>query len=238
VHPSSRRVKKFVVNDNNPVARSVASALAADAKRADEEPAFDGPQSCMLYESAAAWLICRRRGYEMAEHHPAATQPDGRAHARQSRAQEPGEPLPAARSADLGRLAGHLGYFVRRAQLWIFQDFIRTLAELDIRPAQYSVLLVIEANPGLSQATLGQVLGIERARLVRLLDGLEARKFVQRRRSKSDRRAHILSLTAQGRSALGRIKVMADAHEQRLARKVGSRNRKTLLRLLSGFAGS
>ena len=32
---------------------------------------------------------------------------------------------------------GHLGYSVRRLQVWIFQDFVRTLAAFDIRPAQY-----------------------------------------------------------------------------------------------------
>jgi DNA-binding MarR family transcriptional regulator len=172
----------------------------------------------------------------MADHQLAVTPPNGRSRARQSRAQDRAEPGVDAQSVDLGRLTGHLGYFVRRAQLWIFQDFIRTLAEVDIRPAQYSVLLVIEANAGLSQATLAQTLGIERARLVRLLDGLETRNFVQRRRSKTDRRSHTLSLTAQGRSALGRIKAMADEHEARLAQKVGSKRRKTLLRLLSVFA--
>ncbi len=174
----------------------------------------------------------------MADHHVAAPPPNGRAPLRQSGARDAGESRAAGQSADLGRLVGHLGYFVRRAQLWIFQDFIRTLAAVDIRPAQYSVLLVIEANPGLSQATLSQTLGIERARLVRLLDGLEARKLVQRRRSKSDRRSHTLSLTAQGHGALVRIKALADEHEQRLAQKVGVRSRKTLLRLLSVFASS
>jgi DNA-binding MarR family transcriptional regulator len=172
----------------------------------------------------------------MADHQLAASAPNGRAPVRRLRAQAPAEPRPPAQAVDLGRLIEHLGYFVRRAQLWIFQDFIRTLAQLEIRPAQYSVLLLIEANSGLSQATLAQTLGIERARLVRLLDGLEARKFVQRRQSRTDRRSHVLALTAQGRSALGRIKVMADTHEQRLAQKVGARNRRTLLRLLAVFA--
>ena len=173
----------------------------------------------------------------MADHDFAAAQPIERAHARRPRAKGAADPRATTEGADLGRLVGHLGYFVRRAQIWIFQDFIRTLAEADIRPAQYSVLLVIEANRGLSQAALSETLGIERARLVRLLDVLETRKLVQRRQSKSDRRSHILSLTAQGRSALGRIKVMADAHEQHLAQKVGIKNREKLLRLLSVFAG-
>ncbi|MBI4273708.1 MAG: MarR family transcriptional regulator, partial [Rhizobiales bacterium] len=38
---------------------------------------------------------------------------------------------------DFGVLESHLGYFIRRAQVWVFQDFIRALARVDIRPAQY-----------------------------------------------------------------------------------------------------
>jgi DNA-binding MarR family transcriptional regulator len=168
---------------------------------------------------------------------PVARRVDRASARRQSDARAAAQPCPGKQSADLGRLAEHhLGYLIRRAQIWIFQDFIRTLAEVDIRPAQYSVLLVIEANVGLSQSALAQTLGIERARLVHLLDGLEARSLAQRARSKSDRRSHTLTLTAQGRSALARIKVLADEHEERLAQKVGVRNHKKLLRLLAGFA--
>src|SRR4051794_33055120 len=42
------------------------------------------------------------------------------------------------RSLDIGVLNEHLGYFIRRLQVWVFQDFIRTLAPVDIRPAQFS----------------------------------------------------------------------------------------------------
>jgi DNA-binding MarR family transcriptional regulator len=170
----------------------------------------------------------------MANHNVAPARAADESNGRRLRVRSPARLAP--QDADLGRLIGHVGYLMRRAQIWIFQDFIRTLAEVDIRPAQYSVLLVIEANHGLSQSAISQTLGIERARLVRLLDTLEARKFVQRRASRADRRSHVLSLTAQGRSALDRIKALADEHEQRLAQRVGSRNRKTLLRLLSVFA--
>ena len=69
----------------------------------------------------------------------------------------------------LDALTGHAGYAVRRFQIWIFQDFIKTLGEVDIRPTQYSVLTVIAANPGLSQMAVAKRLGIERARLVHLL---------------------------------------------------------------------
>src|ERR1700674_712553 len=90
-------------------------------------------------------------------------------------------------SLDIGVLNDHLGYFIRRLQVWVFQDFIRTLAPVDIRPAQYSVLVVIAGNPGLSQSDLAACLGIERARLVRLLDKLEKRGLTQRLASRTDR---------------------------------------------------
>ena len=71
----------------------------------------------------------------------------------------------AARGIDtdeigLDALGGHAGYAVRRFQIWIFQDFIKTLATVDIRPTQYSVMTVIGANPGLSQMAVAKRLGI------------------------------------------------------------------------------
>src|SRR5262245_21015033 len=79
---------------------------------------------------------------------------------------------------ELCTLNGHIGYFARRIQVAVWHDFIRTLAPMKVRPAQYSVLVLIEANPGRSQAALGRALAIERARLTRLLHGLERRKWI------------------------------------------------------------
>jgi len=135
----------------------------------------------------------------------------------------------------LDALLGHAGYAVRRFQIWIFQDFIRTLAAADIRPTQYSVLTVIGANPGLSQMAVAQRLGIERARLVHLLDSLEDRKLVKRVRSRTDRRSHALHLTARGQTSLRQFKLLAAEHERHVAEKIGKANREQLLRILSGF---
>jgi DNA-binding MarR family transcriptional regulator len=136
---------------------------------------------------------------------------------------------------DLDGLTGHAGYAVRRFQLWIFQDFIKTLAVVDIRPTQYSVMTVIGANPGLSQMAVAKRLGIERARLVHLLDSLEARDFVSRTASPTDRRSHALHLTARGRTALAQFKRLAAAHERHVADKIGKENRERLLQILACF---
>ena len=143
-----------------------------------------------------------------------------------------GRPAASVEKLALGQLNHHLGYFLRRLQIWVFQDFIQTLRPMKVRPAQYSVLLIIEANPGRSQAAIGQTLGIERARLVRLLHELERRKWVSRRASGSDARSHSLHLTADGEKALVKIKSLAKQHEAQLAEFVGPKRHWQLMDLL------
>jgi DNA-binding MarR family transcriptional regulator len=143
---------------------------------------------------------------------------------------------PDVRKIKLDGLTDHLGYLTRRAQIWIFQDFMRTLGPLKIRPAQYSVLTVINANPGLRQVALAHALGIERARLVHVLDGLERRGFVKRSTSATDRRSHALHLTPAGQVAFAKIKALAFEHENSMAQRLGPKERKQLLRLLRRFA--
>jgi DNA-binding MarR family transcriptional regulator len=139
------------------------------------------------------------------------------------------------RDIDLDVLTSHLGYSLRRAQVWVFQDFIRTLSVIDIRPAQYSVLAVIGANPGLSQAELSDRLGIERARLVHMLDHLQRRGLTERLPSPADRRTHALQLTKDGQKLLKRAKALAARHEARLADKLGPGAREHMMELLKVF---
>jgi DNA-binding MarR family transcriptional regulator len=133
----------------------------------------------------------------------------------------------------LGHLNQHLGYFVRRLQVMIFKDFIQALASMQLRPAQYSVMLLIEANPGSSQAAIGRALGIERARLARLLHDLEARKWIERRAANGNARSHALFLVANGQKALARSRKLADRHEAHLTELLGAKRRSSLMELLN-----
>ena len=133
---------------------------------------------------------------------------------------------------ELGVLNERLGYFARRLQVWVFQDFIRRLSSLDISPAQFSVLVVISANRGLSQAELAATLNIERARLVRLLHRLERRGLTQRLPSPADGRRHALRLTREGQKVLARAKTLAAQHEAALKQKLGPARYQLLLATL------
>jgi DNA-binding MarR family transcriptional regulator len=103
----------------------------------------------------------------------------------------------------------------------VFQDFSRLLAPLQIRPADYAVLSVIETNAGLSQSALANTLEIERAQLVRVLHRLENRNLLIRATSASDRRSHSLQLTEHGRTVLKKSHVLVAEQESRLAKRLG-----------------
>jgi DNA-binding MarR family transcriptional regulator len=135
----------------------------------------------------------------------------------------------------LGALEQHLGYFIRRAQVWVFADFIKALKVLEISPAQYSVLIVIDANAGLSQSALAKTLGIQRARLVRVLDRLEVRGLTRRLQSEADGRMHALQLTSKGQATLRRAQKLAELHEARLIDRLGAEPYRAMKNLLSDF---
>jgi DNA-binding MarR family transcriptional regulator len=136
---------------------------------------------------------------------------------------------------DLGRLPQVVGYMLRRAQLAAFQDFLRSYAEIDIRPAQYAVLTVIERNPGLRQSQVSTALGIKRANLVALLDSLESRGLAKRVPVATDRRSYALHLTEAGAMLMEKLAEINAAHEKRVTAKIGEVGRRELLRLLHGI---
>ena len=73
-----------------------------------------------------------------------------------------------------------VGYALRRAQLQVFQHLVGKLAEHDLRPAQFTAMVIIEREPGLMQADLARQLAIEPPQLVPLLNKLESRGLAQR----------------------------------------------------------
>jgi DNA-binding MarR family transcriptional regulator len=138
---------------------------------------------------------------------------------------------------DMGELSELLGYVLKRAQLKIFEDFLRCVAPLQLTPAQFSVLLLLDKNPGRNQTEIANTLGILRPNFVAMLDGLESRDLCTRVRASNDRRSHILMLTDRGRAVLARAKrLVATKHEARLNQLLGPTNRAALLEMLTKLA--
>src|SRR5262245_36949718 len=150
---------------------------------------------------------------------------------------EPAEVADEGGALQLGELSELLGYSLKRAQLRIFDDFLRCVAPLQLTPAQFSVLLLLDKNPGRNQTEIANTLGILRPNFVAMLDALESRDLCARMRSANDRRSHILVLTEKGRAVLARAKkLVANKHEARLIEVLGPANHAALLEMLAKLA--
>lgn len=134
---------------------------------------------------------------------------------------------------DLGTLPSLVGYHLRMAQVTVFRDFDRELAGLDVTPAIFGVLEVLQHNKGLTQSRLAAAIGLDRSSLVPLLDKLEKRGLVAREASQTDRRSNHLFLTSEGRQLLGKADKRVRRHEQRILAGLTKAETKQLISLLS-----
>jgi len=133
-----------------------------------------------------------------------------------------------------GVLPTLLGYRLRRAQQAVFRDFASAVAE--ISPGRAGMLLLIDANPGVTQGRLAQAVGLDRSTMVGVIDALESRRLLERRRG-DDRRTNGLWLTGVGRSFVARLKRRIEAHERRVAAHLSAAERAQLLALLEKLSG-
>jgi len=125
-----------------------------------------------------------------------------------------------------------VGYALRRAQLQVFQHLVGKLAEHDLRPAQFTAMVIIEREPGLMQADLARQLAIEPPQLVPLLNKLESRGLAQRVRGVQDKRAYGVFLTKAGTALLGQLKAIAVASDEEATSALDEDERAQLLHLL------
>ncbi|HEY3918488.1 MAG TPA: MarR family transcriptional regulator [Stellaceae bacterium] len=135
-------------------------------------------------------------------------------------------------SAAFGLLPDLIGYHLRRAQSAVFQDFAASMNGTDITPGQFGVLALIEANAGLSQTRLAQILGIDRSTLVAVIDKLERQRLVERAARPNDRRSHALRLSPAGQARFQALARRVRRHEARIARRLTVRERATLIAFL------
>ena len=133
-----------------------------------------------------------------------------------------------------GMLPGLLGYRLRLAQQALFRDFAASVAELS--PGRVGILLLIEANPGVTQSRLARAVSLDRSTMVGVLHLLQGRGLVERRRGE-DRRTNGLSLTAAGRALVGKLKRRIVLHERHVASRLTPAEREQLIALLEKLTG-
>ncbi|WP_291476265.1 MarR family winged helix-turn-helix transcriptional regulator [Corynebacterium sp.] len=98
------------------------------------------------------------------------------------------------------------------------REFVEAdLAREGFNLREYWVLTYLVDGDATSQTTLGEVIGVDRSDMVRLVDSLEQRSLAQRVKDPKDRRRQIISATKKGRKAQEKLTpVVQDAEDKAL----------------------
>lgn len=128
------------------------------------------------------------------------------------------------------------GYALRRASAAVMAKLAARLAALHLRPSEASVLLVIQANPGITQSEIGRLLDIARANMAPLTARLAARDLIVR--ESAGGRSHGLTLSDTGRRQARKAQRIVAQLESELMDRVPAAQRGAFLRTLKAlFSG-
>lgn len=110
------------------------------------------------------------------------------------------------------------GYLLRRASAASLAELNQGLSQVGLNHADASLLLLMGANPGMTQSDVGRVLGIQRANMVPLIGRNEGRGWIYRKQV--DGRSQGLFLSPAGDRALQRTRAIVEEYEAQLLARV------------------
>lgn len=90
------------------------------------------------------------------------------------------------------------GYFIRRLQQMAVAFFMEETQDWEVTPVQYAALSAVMRHPGIDQRTLARLIRFDTSTIGSVIDRLEARQWLARSNSPTDRRVRLLNLTPEG----------------------------------------
>lgn len=133
-------------------------------------------------------------------------------------------------------LVKHTGFLLARVGHMAAKQFGERLTQLGLTMRMWGALNVLDAEGAMTQQYLGKHTGIDPSSMVATIDDLESRGLVERRPHPSDRRAHALHITDEGREVLHRGRALAREAQEELLSPLGREERKLLHDLLMRLA--
>jgi DNA-binding MarR family transcriptional regulator len=126
-------------------------------------------------------------------------------------------PATETASRPIHRVAAELsassGFLLARLGLGFKAKALAKVEKAGFELYDYSVLAILAEGDRETQATIADALAVDPSRLVALLDSLEERRLILRQRDPHDRRRHVVSITADGKHELSRLRDMVQELE-------------------------
>lgn len=128
------------------------------------------------------------------------------------------------------------GYALRRASASMQAEFAALLMPLALRPTDASMLVLIEANAGITPSALGQMLAIQRANMVPIVSRFDECGYIKR--IALDGRSFGLTLSDEGTRVCAKVKLAMKTHEHRIMERIPEKHRAHLVPALKALWSS
>ena len=132
-----------------------------------------------------------------------------------------------------GRLERSPIHLLHRAGQCASDIFQGEMADGDLTPRQYAVLVAVAQNEGVSQTLLVEKTGVDRSTLADIVRRMLKKGLLQRRRTKEDARAYAVKLTEEGWRVLKSTDPLAKRVDDRILGVLPGQQRERFLQDLN-----
>jgi DNA-binding MarR family transcriptional regulator len=137
-----------------------------------------------------------------------------------------------SKAPDASALQGMPGHLIRRAQQLSNAVFAEECSGFDITSVQFAALFALRGAGELDATRLAEQIAFDRSTIGDVLDRLEAKGWIERRASPSDRRIKLVRLTPQGLDLLTKVEPAVDRVQERLLEPFSAAEQRQLMALL------
>lgn len=149
----------------------------------------------------------------------------------------PQTPLETRRPGPPKELLASTSFLLKRVGFAVKERMMEAFEDTGLSMYDHAILALLDEESRETQAQIADALGYDRSHLVGVLDELEERGLIERRRDSVDRRRHLVNMTPEGEKALARLREVVARVDDEYLSPLDAAERKTLKKLLARVAG-